>query len=170
MHESKDDLIQLQQLLDESRQMAGDHISKVFNDQSALSAEALVAELSGIFEMHLACLTAEGAPMVAPVDATLFRGSVWFGLPPAALRTRLVRLDNRVSVSYTRGSFALIVHGIAEEVATTDEIYKLYSAHIRDLYSDMHGPEWLKWYEQNRSDIERGYFGVIRARRMFVKR
>lgn len=80
-----------------------------------------------------------------------------------------MRRDSRVSASYTSDSFALIVHGVAREVSATDPVYQDYAAHVRDLYIDLHGPEWAGWYEKNRTEIEGGYFGWIEARRMFIK-
>jgi hypothetical protein len=108
--------------------------------------------------------------MVAPTDAALFKGRIWFGLPLHSVRLRCVRRDSRISASYTRGeSFALIVHGQAVEVATNDASYSAYSDYVQSLYISMYGPKWAKWYNEHRSEIEGGYHGWIQPRRMYAK-
>jgi hypothetical protein len=170
MHESPSDLRDLQDILDRSYQTAGRHIQATFTEESRLSATALVLSLPGIFEMHLAVTTPNGSPMVAPIDAALFQGRIWFGLPKHSVRSRLVRRDPRISASYTRGeSFGLIVHGEAVEVSTNDALYTRYFNHVQSLYISMYGPKWAVWYEKNRSEIEGGYYGWIEPRRMYAK-
>lgn len=171
MQESPEDLQRLQAILDRSYRMAARHIRTTFTEDSRLSASELVSLLRGIFEIHLAVTTADGAPMVAPVDAAVFQGRIWFGLPFHSVRSKLIRRDARVSGSYTRGeTFALIVHGEAVEVSTDDPVYASYSEHVHDLYVSMYGPKWAKWYQKNRENIEGGYHGWIEPRRMYAKK
>lgn len=171
MMESPEDLQHLQDVLDRSYQNAGEHIRRTFIPDSRPSASELVSLLPGIFEIHLAVATADGAPLVAPIDAAVFRGRIWIGLPFHAVRSRLIRRDGRVSGSYTKGAtFALIVHGKAVEVPTNDPSYRDYSEYIYDLYVSMYGPNWANWYDKNRENIERGYHGWIEPRRMYAKK
>jgi hypothetical protein len=130
-----------------------------------------VAQSLSIFEMHLAVITSDGAPLVAPIDGVFFKGKVWFGLPAAALRARLVRRGPRVSASYTRGeSFAFVVHGVAREVSELDPQFAPYSAYTQELYVNAYGPGWIKWHEKNRGNAGEQYSGFIEPTRMFVKR
>lgn len=171
MQESLADLQLLQDTLDESYRNAGGHIRTTFTQESRLSASDLVASLPGIFEIHLAVTTVDGAPIAAPVDAALFQGRIWFGLPLHSVRSKLIRRDPRVSGSYTRGeSFALIVHGKAIEVSNSDSTYATYSEYVHNLYVSMYGPKWAKWYQKNRENIEGGYHGWIEPRRMYAKK
>jgi hypothetical protein len=96
-------------------------------------------------------VTPAGAPLVAPTDGSFFRGMVWFGLTPRAVRARLVRRDRRVSASYSRESFAFIVHGSALDVGDTDPASAEYEALVRELYVATCGPGWIEWYEQLRN-------------------
>jgi hypothetical protein len=169
--ESPADLQRLQDALDRSYRNAGRHIRTTFTEESRLSASDLVYSLPGIFEIHLAVTTADGAPMAAPVDAAMFQGTIWFGLPLHSVRSKLVRRDPRVSGSYTRGgSFALIVHGKAVEVSTSDSLYANYSDHVYNLYVSMYGPKWAEWYQKHRENIEGGYHGWIEPRRIYAKK
>jgi hypothetical protein len=172
VRESAADVEALQQLLDRSRAAAGGHLRSIFDDEHALAANDVIAELDGIFEMHLAAVDADGAPLVAPVDGTLFRGLVWFGLPGASVRARLVRHDPRVSASYTDGSFAFIVHGTAHEALPGDHDRAAYDALTEQLYVAAYGPGWLAWRdEQLRAPGHAESFtGWIEPRRMYVKR
>jgi hypothetical protein len=172
MRESAADVEELQRLLDRSRAAAGAHLRSIFDDAHALLAAEVIAELDGIFEMHLATVTAAGAPLVAPVDGTLFRGRIWFGLPGASVRARLVRREPRVSASYTRGSFAFVVHGTAQEARAGNGGLEAYDALVQELYVAVYGPDWIEWREQQRrtAEVRSSFTGWIEPRRMFVKR
>lgn len=97
MEETDDDLVRLQLVLDESAERSGGHLRSAFAQERRPSARELVDALPGIFEMHLAVVTSDGAPLVAPIDGIIYRGRVWLELPPDAVRARLVRRDTRVS-------------------------------------------------------------------------
>jgi hypothetical protein len=172
MRESAADVEELQRLLDRSRDAAGAHLRTIFDDAHALRAADVIAELDGIFEMHLATVAADGAPLVAPVDGILFRGRIWFGLPGGSVRARVVRREPRVSASYTKGSFAFVVHGTAREAGAGDAELAAYEALLQELYVAVYGSGWIEWREQQRRAAAAGssFTGWIEPRRMFVKR
>jgi hypothetical protein len=171
MRENETDLTQLQRLLDRSLGAAGPHLRSIFDDSNRLAAEELVATLDDIFEMHLAVVASTGAPLVAPTDGIFFRGRIWFGLPADAVRARLVRHDPRVSASYTRSSFAFIVHGKAQPADEASDAWKEYEGLLRDLYVAQYGPGWTEWYERLRQQPRGSSFsGYIEPRAMFAKR
>jgi hypothetical protein len=171
LHETPEDLARLQGLLDRSFASAGDHLAGIFQPAERLSADALAERLTGIFEMHLAVTTSDGAPLVAPIDAQLFRGEVWFGLPAMSVRTPLVKRDGRVSASYTDGSFALIVHGVARAVEPGSPREEAYTAFVRDCYIAQYGPQWIQWHEalQAKTPPGGGFTGWIEPRRIYAK-
>ena len=172
MRESTADVAALQRVLDVSRAAAGAHLRAIFDDDHALRATDVIAELDGIFEMHLATVAADGAPLVAPVDGIFFRGRVWFGLPGGSVRARLVRREPRVSASYTKDSFAFIVHGSARRADGRDDQLGEFDALMQELYVAEYGPGWIEWREQQRraDAAGRSFTGWIEPRRMFVKR
>jgi hypothetical protein len=169
VRESDGDLSELQALLDRSLNAAGDHLRSIFGDEHQLTAEQVVAALDGIFEMHLAVVTLDGAPLVAPTDGLFLRGKVWFGLLPHAVRTRLVRRNPRVSASHSRGEFAFIVHGTAHEVDESNPAWPDYEALLRELYVAEYGPGFLEWFERLRQDRGSGFTGYIEPRVLFAK-
>ena len=173
MLESKADLRELQQLLDRSHANAGEHLRAIFDAEHLLSAEELVEALVGVFEMHMATVAGDGAPLVAPLDGIFFKGKVWFGFPPRSLRARLVRRDPRLSASYTKPpSLAFIVHGRANELDETNPDFAEYEGLMRELYVALYGPGWIDWYERQRRDTSAGagFNGWIEPRIMFAKR
>ncbi len=169
MHETPDDLVALQNVLDNSIASAGPHLKSMFKEP--LTASEVVDELSSIFEVHFATITPSGAPFVAPIDSLFYCGQLWIGIPSAAVRASFVRRDQRVSVSYTRGeSFCLIVHGRAVEVRQDDPLAKQYGAYSDGEYMKLYGEKWLDWVEQQRAKSGWGDLWCIDASKMFVKR
>lgn len=80
MYETREDLTELQRLLDESYASAGEHLRSLFAPEQRSSAVDLVEALMGVFMVNLATVTARSEPVVAPVDGLFFRagsGSVW---------------------------------------------------------------------------------------------
>lgn len=166
MHETATQLADLQSLLDESVASAGPHLRAAFGRDRWLSARALVAALPGIFELHLAVVAGDGAPLVAPLDAVLFEGRIWVGLPAASLRARLLRRDPRVSASYTEGELALIVHGTLVE--PSPEAAAAYGAHARALYIDAYGA-WMADVLDAKVAASGDLTGVIEPRALFAR-
>ena len=73
MRESPADIAELQQGLDESMAAAGGHLGRTFDEAHRPTAAEIVATLDGIIEVDLACVTGDGAPLVAPIDAIPFK-------------------------------------------------------------------------------------------------
>ena len=169
MRETADDLARLQSRLDESFATAGSHLQSIFSTRA--NAEELVEWLQGIIEVHLAVVSTDGAPLVAPIDAAFYKGDVWFGLPAMSARTPLVRRNPRVSASYTDGPRALIVHGTAERVDPASDAGQQYDAVIKELYVAAYGEGWLQWHAelQKTSPASEAFSGRIVPRKIFAK-
>ncbi len=75
MHETPDDFAALQDLLDRSYAAAGPHLRRIIIPQRRLSAEQVAECLTGMRLLALATVTADGRPLVGPVDGIFFRGS-----------------------------------------------------------------------------------------------
>jgi len=170
MRESAAEVEDLQRLLDASDARAGDHLRSIFSAKERISAPDLITKLDGIFEVHLATLTASGAPLVAPIDAMLLHGRIFVGVPATAVRARLLRRDPRVSASYTDGSFAIITHGVGVEIEGGSDAALEALEVTRELYVAMYGQGWLKWSEERQRQNGRDWSGFIEPRVMFAKR
>ena len=172
VRETPADVEWLDQLLRESESHAGQHLRTIFGGANRLSATELVAKLDGVFEMHLAVLSGDGAPLVAPIDGIFVHGKVFFSVASTAVRSNLLRRDPRVSTSYADGSFGLIVHGTAVETSDESEIGQELFDVARELYVGMYGAAyWDAVQEQRQRDPREGdYSGWIEPRVMFAKR
>jgi hypothetical protein len=82
MHETADDLAALQALLDRSYAGAGAHLLRIHTPKRRLSGEAVAERLQGMCLLALATVTADGRPVVGPVDGIFYRGAFHFGRRP----------------------------------------------------------------------------------------
>lgn len=79
MRETSEELKQLQRLLDASAQTAGPHLRDIMTDDRRLTAAELSDELHGMRLLVLGTATADGRPLVGPVDGYFIHGAFWFG-------------------------------------------------------------------------------------------
>jgi uncharacterized pyridoxamine 5'-phosphate oxidase family protein len=143
VHETEDEVRELQRLLDESYERAGAHLHRIFTEEKRIPAAELANELRGVQVLNLATVTPSGAPRVAPVDGLFFKGRFWFGSAPDSTRFRNIRERPDVSGSVTRGEeFAVIVHGTAHEVEDKDapEVQP-----FKDYLLDVYEGNWDPW-------------------------
>ena len=142
MHETPDDLLALQDLLDRTFATAGTHLAEIWTEKTRLTAEALSAELPGVQILDLATVNPKGEPRVAPVDGLFFRGHFWFGSSPVSFRVRHLRARPACSAAHTRGeSLAVVAHGRAVEHEPGTELRNAFTDYVREIY----GPPWDEW-------------------------
>lgn len=158
MHETAEDLRQLQRVLDVSHSLAGGHLRSIFTAEQRPSAARLVDELAGVFVLHLATTTASGNPFVAPIDGLFYRGRICFSVPAEAVRAAHLRARPGVSAAVTRGhEFCLIAHGRAREIRASDALFRGFADYCRELYGPVYDPE----------RAARGFSGWIDPQRLF---
>jgi uncharacterized pyridoxamine 5'-phosphate oxidase family protein len=142
MHESEQDLRELQDLLDRSYARAGEHLRSIFTEDTRIPAHELPALLKGVQVLHLGTVTAACEPRVAPVDGLFFEGRFWFGSSPTSGRFRNIGERPQVSAAVTRGEeFAVIVHGSARGVDTASAEGRGFREYCLAVY----GPSWEEW-------------------------
>ena len=162
MHETAEDLARLQALLDRSHAGAGAHLRSIFADERRIAAADLPQRLTGVQQLHLATVTANGEQRVAPVDGLFYRGAFVFGTAPNALRAKHLRARPQVSGSVAHGEeLAVVVHGRAVELdLDTDE-----HAPLSAFFTEISGDGWDAFRQGNpywRLDAERMFsFGGI---------
>ena len=117
MHETADDLTALQDVLDRSYASAGTHLLRIITPERRLTAAQLAERLTGMRLLALATVTADGRPIVGPVDGVFFRGAFHFGSAPDSLRFRHIRARPQVSATHLPGEeLSVTVHGRASTV------------------------------------------------------
>src|SRR5213592_1102151 len=121
MHETADDLVALQDLLDRSYATAERHLLRIHTPERRLSATEIAERLQGMCLLALATATADGRPVVGPVDGIFYRGAFHFGSSPTSVRFRHIRARPQVSATHLPSEeLAVTVHGRAVPVDIRD--------------------------------------------------
>jgi hypothetical protein len=164
VHETPDDLAQLQALIDRSYEAAGAHLLRIHDPERRLSAEQVCAQLTGMSLLTLATVTADHRPLVGPVDGIFYRGSFHFGSAPDSVRFRHIRARPQVSASHLPGEeLAVTVHGRAVPIDIGAPEHAGFRHTVLDIYVPRYGPEWVHDF------LDTGpVYARIEAERMFT--
>jgi len=156
MHETPDDLAELQRLLDRSFARAGSHLLSIFDQSRRLDAAQLSDILTGVCVLNLATVTAKGEPRVGPVDGHFHRGRWYFGSSPDSVRFMHIRARPAVSAAHTVGEqLAVVVHGAATIIDVLSPDQDAFRAQLMETYGrnpafgtylQKHGMDWEDWF------------------------
>lgn len=163
MRESSADVARLQDLLDRSYAEAGPHLLSIHTPERRMAAEQVIDRLQGMCLLALATVTADGRPLVGPVDGIFYRGQFHFGSASDSVRFRHIRRRPMVSAVHLPGEhLAVTVHGTAELVDLRDSGNRGFRDTLLEVYLPRYGPDWEQF-------IERGVsYARISAARMFA--
>jgi hypothetical protein len=160
MHETAEDLAALQELLDRSYAGAGPHLLRIHAPERRLSAAQVAEGLPGMCLLALATVTADGRPVVGPVDGIFYRGAFHFGSAPDSVRFRHIRVRPQVSATHLPGEeLAVTVHGRATEIPI--------EGGFRDTLLEIYVPRYGAGWESDFLDSGPVY-ARIDAERMFT--
>jgi hypothetical protein len=149
MHETPEELERLQRLLDESAAGAGPHLRGIITDDRRLSAAQLCERLQGMRLLTVATVTADGRPLVGPVDGYLLHGSFYFSSGRDSVRMRHLATRPGVSATYLPAEeLAVTVHGRAELFAVNDPAHPELRRAMLDYYLPKQGPAFESWLDQ----------------------
>lgn len=163
MHESPADLAALQELLDRSYATAGRHLLSIHTPERRLSAEQVAERLTGMRLLALATVTADGRPLVGPVDGIFFRGAFHFGSAPDSTRFRHIRARPQVSATHLPGEeLAITVHGRAVPFDIGDPAAGDFRRTLLEIYVPRYGSEWESFLDSGVA------YARIEAERMFT--
>ncbi|MEA2154061.1 MAG: hypothetical protein QOE11_201 [Solirubrobacteraceae bacterium] len=163
MHESRADLVALQELLDRSYAGAGAHLLGIHTPERRLGAEQVAERLAGMSLLALATVTSDGRPIVGPVDGIFYRAAFHFGSSPDSLRLRHIRARPHVSATHLPGEeLAVTVHGRAVAVDVRGEEGAGLRHTLLDIYTPRYGAEWEQFLDGG------PVYARIEAGRMFA--
>ena len=163
MHERAEDLEALQALLDRSYESSGPHLRRIITPERRLTAEQVAERLTGMCLLALATATADGRPVVGPVDGIFFRGAFHFGSAPDSVRFRHIRARPHVSATHLPGEeLAVTVHGRAVQVDLRSEADAEFRQTLLDIYTPRYGSEWENFLDSGPQ------YARIEADRMFT--
>jgi Pyridoxamine 5'-phosphate oxidase len=139
LHETVEDLAQLQELIDRSYAGAGPHLLRIHTAERRLSAEQVAERLTGMRLLALATVSRDCRPVVGPVDGIFYRGAFHFGSSPDSIRFRHIRERPQVSATHLPGEeLAVTIHGRAVPI----EVEGGFRQALLDIYVPRYGPEW----------------------------
>lgn len=133
MLETSSEIAALQTLLDASRAKATGHLRSIVTDERTLSAEQLVALLTGMKVLSVGTVTAACEPRISAVDGHFLHGTWTFSTSGASAKARHLERNPAVSVAHVDGEdLALFSHGEAELLepgSDRDEVDAHWTAH-----------------------------------------
>ena len=163
MYETAADLDALQELLDRSYARAGAHLLGIHTPERRLTAPQVAERLTGMCLLALATVTADGRPIVGPVDGVFVHGAFHFGSSPESVRFRHIRARPQVSATYLPGEeLSVTVHGRAVEVDVRSEAGAELRRALLEIYVPRYGPEWETFLDSG------PLYARIDAERMFT--
>jgi len=163
MHETPADLAALQDLLDRSVAAGGAHLRRIITPERRLGAEQVCARLTGMCLLALATVTADGRPLVGPVDGIFYRGAFHFGSAPDSVRFGHIRRRPQVSATHLPGEeLAVTVHGRASLIDVGRSEQAGFRQTLLEIYVPRYGAEWESFLDSG------AVYARIDAERMFT--
>jgi hypothetical protein len=165
VHETPQDLKDVQRLLDRSFAAAGPHLLSIITPERRVDAPELVERLTGMTLLVLATVTGDGRPIAGPVDGIFYRGSFHFGSSPDSVRFRHIRERPHVSATHLPAEeFAVTVHGRATAVDLQAPDGAGLRQTLLEVYTPRYGAEWEQFLDSG------PVYARIDAERMFTFR
>src|SRR3954463_6901857 len=147
MLETPDETASIQALLDASHAKASGHLRNIIDDDRALTAEQLVALLTGMKVLSVATVTAAGEPRISALDGHFLHGTWTFSTSGTAAKARHLAARPAVSVAHVDGEeLAVFSHGQAEQLHESDAGWAETLGHWTEHY----GSSPLSWGEEVR--------------------
>jgi len=113
--------------------------------------------------LALATVTADGRPIVGPVDGVFYRGAFHFGSAPDSVRFRHISMRPQVSATHLPGEeLAVTVHGRAVPIDIHTEQNAGFRRALLEIYVPRYGAEWEKFLDSGVA------YARIDAERMFT--
>jgi hypothetical protein len=149
MLETPEEMSRLQQLLDDSAARAGPHMRDIITGDRRLSAKQVCQRLQGMRLLALATVTADGRPLVGPVDGYLLHGAFYFSSGRDSVRMRHLAARPAVSATHLLGEeLAVTVHGRAELFEVSDPAHGELRQAMLDHYLPSQGPAFQTWLDR----------------------
>jgi len=133
MLETPDETAALQALLDASHARASGHLRSIIDDDRTLTADQLVALLTGMKVLAVATVTAAGEPRISALDGHFLHGTWTFSTAGTSAKAKHLEARPAVSVAHVDGEdLALFSHGYADLMPPgpeRDEVEAHWTAH-----------------------------------------
>lgn len=136
MHETAEEIEELQSLLDRSLRGSGKHLRSIIEAGNRTpTADVVCRQLEGMNVLIVATVGVDGRPRTSAVDGHFLHGRWVFTTSGDAVKCRDLRRDPAVSASYVdHERFALFTHGDAEFLEPGQSDYDVVEAHLTAHY------------------------------------
>ncbi len=143
MKETHHDIQDLQTLLTNSMEQAGDFLRSSFEmPDKSLSAQQVISYFCDVKTVSVATVTQKGAPRVAPTAAVFYRGRFYIPTVANAARTKMLTNNPAVSLNYyCQNDVAVIIHGTASILRENHAYFADLEA-IQREYLDSSPRDW----------------------------
>jgi hypothetical protein len=160
VHETREDIARLDELIERSFTAAGPHLLSIATPERRLGGRDLSLRLAGMSLLALATVTSDGRPIVGAVDGIFYRGSFHFSSSRDSLRYRHLAARPRVSATHLPGEhLAVTVHGRAVQIDLAGAPERGLRDCVLGVYLPRYGDEFLKLLQSGvvywRIDAER---------------
>lgn len=168
MYETAEEVTALQALLDRSHASATEHLRSIIHEGRVLSAEDLVALLTGMRVLSVATVTAAGEPRISALDGHFLHGTWSFSTSGTALKARHLRTRPAVSVAHIDNEeLGVFSHGrvtaLAPQDGDFDETITHWTRHYgsspldwgEDIRLYHYAPHWMVGYALTRDELMR---------------
>lgn len=168
MYETPAEVAALQSLLDASHGRATEHLRSIIDGERVLSADDLVALLTGMKVLSLATVTAGGEPRISAVDGHFLHGTWSFSTSGTAAKARHLRSRPSVSVAHVDNEdLAVFSHGRVEPMQEADPDFVPTLEHWTNHYGSSplswgdeivfyrYQPHWMVGYAWKREELMR---------------
>src|SRR3954452_958536 len=171
MLETRDDLIDLQALLDASHARSTEHLRGIINDDRTLTAAQIAALLTGMKVISVATVTARGEPRISAMDGHFLHGPWTSSRSRSSAKAHHLAARPGVSVGHVDGeALAVFGHGQAVEMGGEElrRVDEHWTAHYGSSPSSWGPPggvvmyrlraTWMVGYAAKRAELlaERG--------------
>ena len=144
--ETPEELLKLQSLLDASYDSGGPHLKDIITPERRLSAEELCERLQGMCLLAVATVTANGRPLVGPVDSYFIHGSFFFSSGRQSVKMRHLAARPHVSAIYLPNEqLSISVHGQVELFDVLDPTHAELREAMLAHYAPTQGPAFEEW-------------------------
>lgn len=146
MHETPEELRELQALLDASLSRSTAHLRSIINSERTLTAEQLTQVLTGMCTLALSTVTAKGEPRISGVDGHFLHGKWYFGTARGAAKARHLAARPAVSAAHLRGEdLGVFTHGTAEVLNPLDGEPAADWPDLRAYLQGFYGDDAFDW-------------------------
>ncbi|MFF4778641.1 pyridoxamine 5'-phosphate oxidase family protein [Microtetraspora fusca] len=146
MRETREDLKELQALLDASLSRSTSHLRSIINTESTLTAEELTGVLTGMCTLALSTVTAKGEPRISGVDGHFLRGKWHFGTARKAAKARHLAARPAVSAAHMRGEdLGVFTHGMVEILNPQHSEPAADWPDLLAYFKDFYGDDFFDW-------------------------